>query len=172
MGSTVCGIAIPQSSQNTERVLMFMNWLESDQENYDSVMYGIKGETYNLKGEEVVDPTACLSWAWRAPFLNEKLERGNPAISKKDLDNYIDTVKQIAKYPPHTGFVPDYTAVKDIANRREVEYLNIGMRMFVKNDLTQDDINKYIQNEKDSGVDELIANIQKQLDEWVAANKK
>lgn len=170
MGSTVCGIAIPATSNNAERVLMFMNWLESDQENYDSLMYGIKGTTYNLKSNDIVDPTACLNWAWRAPFLNEKLERGNPAISKETLNNYIDTVKKIAKYPPHTGFVPDYAAVKDISNRREVEYINMGYKIYVTGGITKDDINKYIQDEKDSGVNDLIAEVQKQLDKWAAEN--
>ena len=43
-------IGISENSSNTERVLMFIEWLHSSQENYDLLQYGIKDKHYKLTG--------------------------------------------------------------------------------------------------------------------------
>ncbi|MDR0395736.1 MAG: hypothetical protein LBH66_00365 [Oscillospiraceae bacterium] len=48
--------AISAMSDNPERVLMFMNLLQTDRELYDMMHYGILGVTYELNGEEAVYP--------------------------------------------------------------------------------------------------------------------
>lgn len=47
-------LCIPDTAENPERVLMFLNLLETDKELYDMVHYGILGKTYELNGEEAV----------------------------------------------------------------------------------------------------------------------
>jgi len=48
---------ISSTSRNPERAVMFMNWLRKSQENYDSYMLGIEGETYNLVGGKAEVPS-------------------------------------------------------------------------------------------------------------------
>jgi putative aldouronate transport system substrate-binding protein len=49
-------ICINKNSKNPERVLMFMNLLETDQKLYDMVLYGIEGKTYEVKDGQAVLP--------------------------------------------------------------------------------------------------------------------
>ena len=174
MNSMVNGaIAIPKASKNAERVLMFMNWLYSSQENYDALMYGIEGKTYTLKNDKVNIPdgiklsNSCLNWGWRSAFLNEKLERGNMMLSKDTLDGYFENIKKLAKFAPHAGFMPDYTSVKNIANNREISFYAMDRAVYM-GQYKKEDVDKYVKEQKDYGVDSLVAEIQKQLNDWKA----
>ena len=40
---------------------MFINWLQSSQENYDSLMYGIKGKHYTLEDNKIKLPETIPS---------------------------------------------------------------------------------------------------------------
>ena len=74
-------LCIPETSENPERTLMFLNLLETDRELYDMVHYGILGKTYELNGEEAVFPEGMnasnsnyMEWggrwaAWKPQFM-------------------------------------------------------------------------------------------------------
>lgn len=49
-------LTIPETAENPERTLMFLDLLETDRDLYDLVHYGILGKTYELNGEEAVYP--------------------------------------------------------------------------------------------------------------------
>lgn len=168
-------ICVAGKSNNAERVLMFINWLQSDQENYDSLMYGIKGKTYTLNDnlfripDGVMEEDKCYNWEWRWSFQNVKLEHYGSAEEKEASERYYDKVKTLSKYAPHIGFVPDYTSVKDITNRRATSFYTLDQSIYT-GQFKQEDVDKYIQDQKDSGIENLVKEVQKQLDAWKAAN--
>ncbi len=50
------GTAIAENCRNPERVLMFIEWIHSNQKNYDHFTYGVEGENYILQGENLTFP--------------------------------------------------------------------------------------------------------------------
>lgn len=168
---------INAKSQNIDRVLMFINWLQSNQENYDSLMYGIKGKHYTLEDNKIKLPTGIkpeasnLSWPWRYLFRNIKYERADASVDEAALKEYNQIISTRTKYPPHTGFVPDYTSLTDITASRNMSYNQIEQDIF-QGYLEEADIDTYIKSQKDLGVDNLVNKIQQQLDEWKTENSK
>jgi len=74
--------AISDTSENPERVLMFMNQLQIDQKLYDLMHYGILGVTYELNGEEAVYPEGMdiassnyMDWQGRWAFWKPQFMR-------------------------------------------------------------------------------------------------
>ncbi len=47
---------LSSTGKHPERAIMFLNWLRQSQENYDMLMLGIEGKTYNLVGKEAKVP--------------------------------------------------------------------------------------------------------------------
>ena len=64
-------VAIPRTSANPERTLMFLNLLETNQELYDMVHYGILGLTYELNEDgsarfpDGMDPSSSNFMLWQ-----------------------------------------------------------------------------------------------------------
>ncbi len=54
LNTTPWGLAVTESCRNPERVMMFLEWLHSSQENYDLFMYGQDGLNYSVQNENMV----------------------------------------------------------------------------------------------------------------------
>ncbi|MDP4268440.1 MAG: DUF3502 domain-containing protein [Bacteroidota bacterium] len=164
-------MVISESSNNAERALMFVEWLQADQENYDSLMYGIKDKNYALVNdciklpENISQNESYTSWVWRAPFMNIDYERANVSEPVDIIKNYYNTLKEKTKYPPHTGFIPNYSVVDDIADYRKLSYNSLEQKIY-NGTFLPEDVEIYINDQKAKGADNLVAEIQKQLDKW------
>ena len=168
--------SIPVSCKNPEKVLEFVNLLYSDAEVYNALVWGIEGTHYqHVKGSEkwitypdgVTGETSgytlsatyafgnrYLSYIWNTDpeDLNEKYEEFNDnAIKSKAL-----------------GFVFDTTPVK--AEAAAVQAVMDEYRLPLENGVIDPDENlpKFRQALKDAGIDTVIAEKQRQLDEWAA----
>ena len=82
-------LAISASSENPERTLMFLDMLETDQELYDLVQYGILGVTYELNGEEAVFPAGMnasnsnyMEWGGRWAMWKPQFMRPDASYSE------------------------------------------------------------------------------------------
>ncbi len=163
-------------SSNIERVMMFLNWLYSKQDNYDSLMYGIEGKHYNLQNDQIklpedtTDEDFYPSWSWRWPLENIDYERVDSSSSVEDVKAYNKIINEKTQFPPHMGFVPDYGAVIDIATFRALSFSTIEQKIYTEV-LKQEDIDSYIKEQKDNGVTKLINEVQKQFDTWKSENK-
>ncbi|NLC69095.1 MAG: extracellular solute-binding protein [Clostridiaceae bacterium] len=76
------GLVISKYSKNPERVLMFVEWLHSSQENYDLFMYGIQDKNYELAGDSIYFPSNAAplqKWSLMGAefFKNCKFERSS-----------------------------------------------------------------------------------------------
>lgn len=170
-------IAFNSNSQNTERALMLLNWIQSNQENYDLFNYGMKNKDYILKDEriEILKSKEGPNYIWyNIPFLNInyiRLSVGDelPDSYKQDFIEYIETSSE---YAPHEGFYPNYKDIQLECNRR--------IELYDKKISTAIQIGTYDINETDNIIDELekvgtemiVSEIQRQLDEWRVINKK
>lgn len=170
-------VALNNKAANPERTLMFIEMMHTNKELYDMVMYGIEGETYVLKGEAAEYPdgiTAATSnymdwhgqWAlWSPDFMrptttypagfwkNEAEFAKNPL----NLQNKLD------------GLFFDTESIKnEIAKRDQLEtdtgkILQYGVEKDAAKGLTD-----YIEKQKAAGIDKILAELQKQVETYLA----
>jgi putative aldouronate transport system substrate-binding protein len=160
----------PKSAQS-DRVLMFINWLQSKQENYDLLMYGVKGRNYTDMGDYIVPPEdvdeqdSFFNWGWRAPFRNIEYERANFSGLKEEVVRYNKVIEEKTKYLPSIGFLPDFSAVSDLITMRRLGFTELDQKVY-NGILGKNDIDDFIKEQKENGVQNIIDEIQKQLDEF------
>ncbi|WP_019909115.1 extracellular solute-binding protein [Paenibacillus sp. HW567] len=171
-------MAINKNAANPERMLMFMDLLSTDQDVYDLFMYGIKDKTYVLNDKGILDfapgedPSKPLWQNWfnwgfvRNHFVRPTVSRPAEAL-KAELD-YATRPNILVS--PIAGLVPITDSIKtELANRDQLiseqgKLLLVGM---VKGDIDQA-INGYIEKQKASGLDKILADVQKQVDAFIA----
>lgn len=177
------GIVISSISQNAERVLMFVEWLNTAQENYDALMYGINGKDYILREGKVDIPEGIkladsfYGWGWRPAFRNIGLMREEYANSDGSWKSYIEYLLNNVKFPPHTGFVPDYEMVSSEKLMRsmamqgsERALFSGGRSVSAQNAGTASNLyyfEDYIA-EQSENAKIIVTEIQRQLDKWKA----
>ncbi|MCL2867132.1 MAG: DUF3502 domain-containing protein [Clostridia bacterium] len=123
--------AISATSNNVERVLMFMNLLQIDQELYDMMHYGILGETYQINDEgAVVYPegmsTANSSfmgwqgrWAYWKPYFMRPDDEFPKDFWKEEAEYAMSSPYNIPS--PYDAFVFNAEDVNvEIAQRDQV----------------------------------------------------
>lgn len=163
---------------NPERAMMFLEWVHANQENYDLLQYGIKGEHYTLKGEAVSQPSGItaatngyMGWSARHGLWDIQFERALDDDPPGFKDAYLANVNwKNNKYYPHQGFTPNFESMKTetaqlTAYSKEMEPLTRGVDSPAKAE-------EYIKKLKDMGRNKIVEEAQKQLDAWASANKK
>lgn len=156
-------------SANTERALMFLDWVHKNSANNRLMRYGIENKDYILKDGY---PSLPDQWdlsnykfygGW--PFDNIEFEsaniisQGNGALSPKEF------MDESSKYPPHNGFYPNY---KDLGSAAEVRAA--GFRDFEKRlreGMIKDiiEVDTFILKMEERGSESMAKLVQKQLDE-------
>ncbi len=168
---------ISPRSKNAERTLMFINWLQSKQENYDALMYGVKGKHYQLEGEAVSIPEsmnqarAYYNWPWRWPLENIEFERPDYLEAGDLKKEYLNKIETLTKYPPHMGFTPDYGSLEKPVYFRRASFYTVDQNIY-SGLFKPSDIDAYITEQKSQGVGKIVAEVQKQMDRWLASEKK
>ncbi len=128
------GFAMNRNADNPEHAMKFMEWMYSSQENYDLVLYGIEGETYELVEEEGYDtvqhvegrdaadgyPETHGRWGfWRA-------DRQRPGVADGAVGLYTEGIPSEQEHPtnivtPLAGFSFDPANVRsEIALRDSI----------------------------------------------------
>ncbi|HEX3044197.1 MAG TPA: extracellular solute-binding protein [Bacillota bacterium] len=161
-------LLINPQSKNTERIFRFINWLYSKQENYDSLMYGVKGKHYRLEGERIKfassDP---YTWIWHDALRNIDFERYEFSSSADSQKEYREMLENNTKFPPYTGFIPDFGPVQRTATLRQVSLGSIETSIY-HGTFSPADVDKYIREQKQAGVDQLVVEVKRQLERWKA----
>ncbi|WFR58565.1 DUF3502 domain-containing protein [Anaerocolumna sp. AGMB13025] len=174
-------VAIPASSENPERTLMFLNMLEKDQKLYDMVQYGIEGTTYNLNGDEAVFPDGMNAensnymewggrWAlWKPQFMRPDASYGQ-GFWQAEAD-YAASLPQNVNSPLN-GFNFDVTNVKTQVAQRDQIYSDANKLIEVGlAGKAEDAVNKLISDSNGAGTADILAECQKQVDAFLAAKK-
>lgn len=165
--------AIPKSSGNPERAMMFLNLLFADQKIYTTMCNGIENVHYTKVSDNIIKISqdskynTGMEWAFGNVF-NGFLKYGDPADKLQKQKDGND----MAVASPLLGFSFDASPVKS-----ELAQLNSACGEFIGGLSTgtlDPDVYlpKMIDKLEKAGLDKLLAEAQKQIDEWRAANGK
>ncbi|QQZ61308.1 ABC transporter substrate-binding protein [Paenibacillus sonchi] len=170
-------MAISRTSANPERAMMFLNLLYTDKYLINLLDFGIEGKHYVKNAEGILSypegVTAQSSGynpgtAWM--FGNQM----NTALWSNEDPQKWDKFKafnESSVKSPALGFVWDPANVKNEVAACVNVKSQFGAPLFTGSIDPEEFLPEYIQKLKEAGLDKVIAEKQKQLDEWVAANK-
>lgn len=166
--------AIPVTSQDPVRAMMFLELLHTDADVINTLCFGIEGVNYNKTDKEgIIELVADKKWQGKLP----QWMMGNVYLQYITTDEdatkneKLKAVSDGAKINFTTGFFFDPTPVESqIAALNNVRTeLDRPLRTGAVDPATNYD--KHLANLKSAGIDEIIAEAQKQLDAWLAVKK-
>lgn len=164
--------AISRTSANPDRAMMLIELVNNDPELYNLLSFGLEGDHYEKVDDNTVKINAnsgyrAQNWVFGNVF-NGYLVEGQAA------DTWEETKKlnESAFVQPTFGFAFDDTNVKaEFANVMAVkaEYEPLLLTGTVDPDKY---LPEYLEKLKNAGAEKVQAELQKQLDAWVAENVK
>ncbi|WP_244163163.1 ABC transporter substrate-binding protein [Paenibacillus pectinilyticus] len=165
--------AISRTSKNPERAMMFLELMNTDKQLYNMVLYGLEGKNYKKTGDNSIELIPDSGYATNVAWmLGDQLNAYLLPGVATDIPQKTDQLNKSAKASRIMGFSFDAEPVKaELAQAKTVtdKYL-LGLAYGMMDvDSTLATMNKEL---KAAGMDKIIAEKQKQLDAWVAANKK
>ncbi|MEC0229808.1 ABC transporter substrate-binding protein [Paenibacillus alba] len=169
--------AIPKTSKDPNRAMMFLNMLYSDKTLLNLFDFGIEGTHYVKKDETTIDFPAGVDaasvgyknepWMWGNQMLTYLFPNEDPKKWEK-----FKTFNETADKSPALGFAWNSESLtQEVAASNSVlkQYQQAIMSGSVDPDVY---IPKMIAALKSAGIDKIIAEKQKQLNEWSATAKK
>lgn len=173
-------MAVNKNAANPERSLMFLELLNTEKELYDLVLYGIKDKTYVLDGEKAAIPagmnpqtTNYLDWQgqwalWKPQFMRPTdlypegfwTKEAEFASSPACIPNILDGL-----------FMDSTTIQNEIAKRDQVESEQGKLLQYGAVKDVDKSLEEYIQKQKDVGLDNILTEVQKQVNDFLAAKK-
>lgn len=159
--------AISKTSKNPERAMMFINLLNTDKELFNTISFGVEGKHYTKNADNTIKinkeagyvPNA--SWVFGNTFNGLLVEGTDPnVVANTQKEN------ETAKPSPLMGFKFVNTAVTaEIANIATViDQYRPGLETGTV--AASEKLKEFQDKLKAAGVDKVIAEAQKQLDEW------
>jgi putative aldouronate transport system substrate-binding protein len=176
---TSAATAISKTSKNPERAMMLLNLIWSDKYLSNTLAFGLEGKNYTVKsGKGTDNPTieaksgSEQTWAiwhnWIGPLWDQWDSNWN---TTKALEVMQKNNKD-AKTSNILGFIMDNEPVKSELTQVNAVSSEAGP---ILNTGVMPDFDKYItetkQKLKNAGVDKVVAELQKQIDDWKAKNK-
>jgi ABC-type sugar transport system, periplasmic component len=172
-------MAIPATAENPERALMFLEQLHSDAKLYDMVHYGVEGETYQLDGEMAVYPegmdqanSSYMDWGGRWALWDPQFMRPDAGFGPNfwiEEAAFVDSSDKNV-ISPLEGFNFDTESVKtEMAQLQQIyddahKMIEVGMAGEYNAA-----VDKLIADRQAAGVDKVLAELQKQIDEFIAS---
>ncbi|MGO4274756.1 DUF3502 domain-containing protein, partial [Paenibacillus sp. TAF58] len=167
-------LAISRTSKDPERAMMFINMLHSDKMLNNMLNFGIEGIHYVKKSDTVIDAemgskkyNPGSAWMFGNQFLNYLQPNEDPQKWEK-----FKQFNNAGKPSPALGFTFNSEPVKsEVA--AVVNVNNQFQAALYTGSIEPDDVlAKFKAKLKEAGLDKILAEKQKQLDEFLAANKK
>lgn len=167
---------IPQTSKNPDRTMMFLNMMYSDKDIVNLLIWGIEGKHYVKLSDNVIDyPTGVdaqtvgysgTDWLMGNPFLSYTFKTQDP-----ELWNKMKAFNDATKKSKALGFIFNSDPVRNeiTALKNVLEQYRRGLETGTLN--PADKLPEFISKLKSAGIDKVVAEKQKQLDAWSAANK-
>ncbi|AZN41801.1 ABC transporter substrate-binding protein [Paenibacillus albus] len=169
--------SISRTSKDPSRAMMFLNLLYTDKYLVNLIAFGIEGKHFKKVGDNVIDFADGITAQTSGYNLNQAWLFGNQfndyLWKNEDPQKWekFKVFNQSAKKDPLLGFVFDPTNVKtEVAALTNVgKEFNSGLQSGTLDPNVY--LPKYIDKVKAAGIDKVIAEQQKQLDAWRAANQ-
>ncbi|MBP1965316.1 ABC transporter substrate-binding protein [Paenibacillus aceris] len=164
---------INKNSKNPERAMMLLDLLFSDKDLYNLFTYGIEGTHYTKVDantvEIVKDSAYNPSNAWEfGSWFNAYVQKGQPA----DTWEQMKKANNDSVASPLLGFLYNADAMKKEnaqINAIMNEYLPI---IYTGTQDPEKTVPELVNKLKAAGLDAMITDAQKQIDDWKAANGK
>lgn len=172
--STQDVMAVTRTAENPDRALMLIDKLQTNKDYYLLTQYGIKGLNYNLTTDgklsyDNVDLTKHqFGFFPSSAFVNSSLALDN-SDAWPDYDSSIKALQKMTVTDPLDGFVLDttqfntqYTAI----NQTKTQYGN-PLQAGLAGDVNTA-YNTFLQKSKTAGLDTVRAQVEKELDAFLA----
>ncbi|OCT12218.1 ABC transporter substrate-binding protein [Paenibacillus pectinilyticus] len=174
-------VAINRNSKHPDRVLRLLEMFEKDKTLYDLLQYGIEGKTYVLNGETAEYPQGMQSstsnymeWGGQWAFWKPQFMRPTQTYSK---DFWVKEA-EFASQPNNVNspidglFIAEDSMKSELAKRDQVsDESSKPIEYGVVKDVDKA-VADYIQAQKNNGLDKIIQETQKQIDAYLATQKK
>ncbi len=167
-------LSVFSTSENPEGAIAFVSWFRSQQENYDLFSYGVKDVNFKLDGSAISlegigeqQTYNQVYWAWDDIRLKHFSKHVSP-----ELIQSLQKWDEGAKEAPTLGFRFNADPVKaEMAqiNAVEKEYVDAAYAGFSDYDQFYP---KFENKLKSAGIDKVIAEMQRQLDAFIASKRK
>lgn len=161
---------ISRSSKNPERAMMLLELLNTDKDLYNLLNFGIKDKNYKIDEDGLMIPgddqkgyNPQVPWMFASNYL-ANVEKGMPKTV------WEDTKKLNADATPSKllGFSFNAEPIKAEIGKTSAVYdeysrsIDLGVA-------TEAKYNEFLAKLKDAGADKIIAEMQKQIDDWKAS---
>lgn len=163
-GEVIC---IPNTAPNPEGAMDFINWLYKSQDNYNLALYGVEGTDYEIvdgRINRLISDELFYEWMFR----NQNYQMFSPEVDQEFIDTYKSWDKD-ALISDSFGFRFNNENVKDI----EAKLSEVAGKLCTPLETGFVDIDteypKMVEALKEAGIDEYVAEVQRQLDEFLAA---
>ncbi len=164
--STMAGINV--DSRYPEEAIKFIELLNTDPEIYNLLVYGFEGTHYTKTGENSIELSTENSYTQPAWAIGNTLNLFTLPGQPEDVAAQVQNINDTATRSPILGFTPNQEPIKvQIANCKAVteEYRALSLGIMD----SEKDYPAFIEKLKRAGVDEIIAELNKQLKEWLAS---
>ncbi|MBO9600741.1 MAG: ABC transporter substrate-binding protein [Cohnella sp.] len=166
-------MSISRTSEDPERAMMVLNYLHTDPYAVNLIVHGIEGKHYKKVGENRIEPIAdsgygasALFWVIGSQMLNY-LKPGQPDDLYVNWKKFNDEAVRF----PLMGFVFDDTKVKNEISQLigiVSEYKTLATGALSNPSKLLDERNAKL---KSAGVEKVQAELQAQIDAWLADSK-
>lgn len=171
-------MAIPYCADEPERAMMVLNALYTEPELYQLLVYGIEGTHYTKNADGTITTPYGGSASADSDYGLRKWTQGtckNALDTQDDVPGYyaeLEEKEATAYVDPLAGFVFDGSAVEDVIaalSAVDTEYTN-RLNYGYEGENWEEVYNKFMSERQKAGVDKLIEEYQRQLDEYIKAN--
>jgi len=159
-------MVIPYTAKNPTGAMKFLNWLYESQENYLFALYGVEGKDYEIVDGRI-NKIAANDFFYEWMFRNQNYQVFAPNVEQEAIDQYQNWDNN-AIVSDSLGFAFNNENVKQIETAlievagKEIAALRTGFLDFDKG------YEAAISALKKAGIDEYVAEYQRQLDEFIA----
>lgn len=169
---------IPHNSKNPEKAMELLNLMYTDATLVNLLTYGIEGENYVIKdaeqgiigypeGQDAQTRTYdnTLGWTWGNMLIGYTWEGDDPDVHQQmiDFNNSARRSKALGFTFDPTNVQNQITACSNVATK-----YTVGIESGSLN--PAEALPKFQEELKSAGIDDIIAEKQRQLDEWAAGN--
>lgn len=179
--STITNVmwGIASNSKVPDKAMEFLNLMYSDKEIINLLIWGIEGKHYVVKSENIIDFPEGVNAQTSGYFLNMGWLFGNQFLSyvwngpnaDPDVWEKMKEFNKSAIKSKALGFSFDSTPVKtEVASVGNV-ISQYGLPLETGSVDPDNVLPEFIKKLKTAGIDKIIAEKQKQLDEWAQKNK-
>lgn len=175
------GLCVLATSNETERVMQFMNWIHSSADNHDLLQNGVEGEDWIAVGDNQYEPISDYSTIFPSYSLTLSPLYGRYSTTiPEDVIEYQEWLKEETTYIQlqSSGFVFDYSSttmtnyvaqisgVVELYSTKAHGYLTNGSENF---DTAEEMMNAMYEDCVDVGLEEVLKELKTQLNEYLAS---